>query len=144
MQCRSVKHKLVTHLHPIQTEPFKLAPLVQVCPPGLHITLGIFYRLWCLLEAGCHELDLELATRISPTPTDRDSFLRFSSLTKELAQLSQKRNDLRQLTTTLTSVLGDLAIQIANAETHPLVQALRTEARSAALKLDEVVCINTH
>ena len=30
---------------------------LQVCPPGLHVTLGIF-RLFSLLEDECHELDL--------------------------------------------------------------------------------------
>ena len=29
-----------------------------MCPPGLHITLGIFLRLFVLLEDSCHELDL--------------------------------------------------------------------------------------
>ena len=31
---------------------------LQVCLPGLHITLGIFVRLFVLLEDHCHELDL--------------------------------------------------------------------------------------
>ena len=30
----------------------------QVCPPGLHITLGIFLGLFVLLEDACHHLDL--------------------------------------------------------------------------------------
>ena len=29
-----------------------------MCPPGLHITLGIFLRLFLLLEDSCHELDV--------------------------------------------------------------------------------------
>ena len=32
----------------------------QVCPPGLHITLGIFYRLFSLLENECHDLDVRV------------------------------------------------------------------------------------
>lgn len=32
--------------------------LKQVCPPGLHITLGIFFKLFTLLEDSCHELDV--------------------------------------------------------------------------------------
>ncbi len=27
-------------------------------PPGLHLTLGIFYRIFSLLEEECHLLDL--------------------------------------------------------------------------------------
>ena len=29
-----------------------------MCSPGLHITLGIFLRLFVLLEDACHHLDL--------------------------------------------------------------------------------------
>ena len=32
----------------------------QVCLPGLHIKLGIFYRRFTLLEDTCHELDLRV------------------------------------------------------------------------------------
>jgi hypothetical protein len=32
-----------------------------VSPPGLHISLGIFYRLFTLLEMDCHKLDLRMA-----------------------------------------------------------------------------------
>ena len=31
-----------------------------MCPPGLHITLGIFYRLFSLLENECHDLDVRV------------------------------------------------------------------------------------
>ncbi len=31
-----------------------------MCPPGLHITLGIFYRIFSLLEEECHLLDLAI------------------------------------------------------------------------------------
>ena len=31
---------------------------LQVCLPGLHITLGVFYRLFSLLEEACHNLDV--------------------------------------------------------------------------------------
>ena len=87
----------------------------------------------------CHELDLKLAKCTSATPTDRDSFKQYSSLLKQLAPLSEKKIELVQLTSSLNSVLGHLAIQFSRADSHPLVQALKEEARSAALKLDEVV-----
>lgn len=107
----------------------------------MHITLGIFYRLWCLLEGSCHELDLELAKRTSASPTDRTSFKEYSALVKQLIPLSEKKIELVQLTSSLNSVLGDLAIQLPNAESHPLVQALKEESHSAAVKLDKVVYI---
>ena len=93
----------------------------HVCPPGLHITLGIFYRIWSLLEEGCHELDLELATRTSHNPSDRETFKKYSLL---VTQLSEKRLNLVQLVSSLNSVLGDLVIL---SDSSPLVQALKTE-----------------
>ena len=35
---------------------------MQVCPPGLHIMLGIFTKMFHLLKALCCQLDLELAS----------------------------------------------------------------------------------
>lgn len=34
---------------------------MKVCIPGLHLSLGIFNRLWTLLEKRCKELDFSLA-----------------------------------------------------------------------------------
>lgn len=110
----------------------------QVCPPGLHITLGVFYRLWCLLETDCHKLDLELATRISPSPADPDSFKKHSALLKELGQLSENKDSLAQLLSSLNSVLGDLTIQFSN-ESHPLVETLKGVIESHAQNLNELV-----
>ena len=63
----------------------------------------------------CHGLDLELATRTSPIPSV------FPALVKQLAEL----NEGLELTAALNSGLAD---QIPDAESHPLVQALKEEA----------------
>ena len=122
-------------------EHLKYQCIPYVCPPGLHITLSIFYRLWTLLETACHELDLELATRTSPRPTDRKSFQHYSALVKQLAKLNEKKTGLLELTSALNSRLADLAIQIPDAESHPRVQMLMEEALSSARKLNEIVRI---
>ena len=103
----------------------------------MHIALGIFYRLWCLLESDCHKLDLEVATHDSSSPTDRESFKLYSSLVKKLALLKEEKHNLVQLTSTLNSVLGDLAVQFV--DSHPLVLALKQQVQSTALQLDGVV-----
>ena len=90
----------------------------MVCPPGLNITLGIFYRLWCLLEAGCHELDIELAIHTSPNPTDQESFKRYSSLVKEHTRLREKELDMETLHSSLNQTLIDIAIN-STSESHP-------------------------
>ncbi len=35
--------------------------MIMVVPPGQHITLGVFFRLFLLLENKTHELDLKYA-----------------------------------------------------------------------------------
>ena len=109
----------------------------QVCPPGLHISLGIFYKIWCLVEEGCHELDLELATRNSHNPTDRETFHQYSMLVKKLRQLRENKMDLVQLVSSLNAVLGDLAI---NSGPATLVQALTEEVQTQARNLEKLVC----
>ena len=107
------------------------------------MTLGIFFRLWSLLETACHELDLELARCSSPLPTDVKSFKQYSLLVQQTATSPVEWAELLQLTTSLNSALGDVAIQNASADGHPLVKALKEEAYKAAVKLDEVVKIKT-
>ena len=103
------------------------------------MTLGIFYRLWCLLEVDCHTLDLELATRTSPTPTDRESFQKYSALLKEISELTEKKVNLTQLVSTLNILLGDIAIKLPNSDSHPLVQELKRNVQSHAQKLAQLV-----
>lgn len=108
-----------------------------MCPPGLHISLGIFYKIWCLLEEGCHELDLELAKRSSHTPTDPDTFQQYSALVKKLTHLRENKMQLVQLVSSLNAVLGDLAI---NSGSSTLVQALTEEVQTQATNLEKLVC----
>ncbi len=91
------------------------------------------------MEEECHLLDLELATQTAPQATDRQMFVQYSTLVKELGQLENKRNELRQYTDTLQQALTTLAIQLPNPETHPQFQALRQEARSANGELKDAV-----
>ena len=78
--------------------------------------LGIFYRLWTLLETPYHELYLELPTHTSLRSTDRKSFQHYSALVKQLAELNEKKTRLLELTSALNSGLADLAIQIPSAD----------------------------
>ncbi len=39
--------------------------IFKVCIPGLHLSLGIFNRLWKLLENSCQELDFKRSLEIS-------------------------------------------------------------------------------
>ena len=109
----------------------------------MHIILGIFYRLWVLLEGACHQLDLELAIRGSPTPTDRESFHKYSALIKQMGELSEKKAELTQLVSSLNAVLSDLTIKL-DSESHPLFRALQEEVHSQSKRLKDLVWNKTN
>ncbi|KAL5494131.1 hypothetical protein EMCRGX_G015408 [Ephydatia muelleri] len=81
-------------------------------PPGLHITLGIFTKLYGLLEDECHALDLELALLSSEEA--HSSFDTYSqelqmlrSLQSELKQAEEAYAVLQQMITYVSLVIGE-------------------------------------
>jgi hypothetical protein len=62
-------------------------------------------------------------------------------ISSDFRQLSEKKLSLAQLVSSLSTVLGDLAIQFGS-ETHPLVQALKDEVQRQAQNLEKLVCRN--
>ncbi|KAL5500107.1 hypothetical protein EMCRGX_G011610 [Ephydatia muelleri] len=69
-------------------------PVSQVCPPGLHITLGIFTKMFNLLEAVCCNLDLELA--LHATDVDSSSFSKYSLELQNLPLLQAELEEAQQ------------------------------------------------
>ena len=64
-------------------------PYVQnkVCLPGLHISLGIFFRLYTLMEEACHELDLAAAD------LSNEGGVSFSAYSADLQALSKLKDE---------------------------------------------------
>lgn len=58
-----------------------------MCLPGLHITLGVYLRLFNLLEDECHKLDMEMAELTSPQSGDRPSYTNFSKVIEREREL---------------------------------------------------------
>eukprot|EP00731_Ephydatia_muelleri_P009823 Em0005g409a len=89
-------------------------PVSQVCPPGLHITLGIFTKLFHLLEAACHQLDLELALHTTDFTGPSSSFSKYSQelqnlsfLQAELEKAQQSHEELQNMATYMALVNGE-------------------------------------
>ena len=55
----------------------------QVCIPGLHLSLGIFDRLWTLLEGACKEIDFLCAVD-GAGDTSVEGFRKLSSLKNDI------------------------------------------------------------
>ena len=101
---------------------------MQVCPPGLHIMLGIFTKMFHLLEALCCQLDFELAS----CTTDFDSS-NFSKYSQALQRLPLLQGDLKTAQHS-QQVLQQVATYVAlvHGEKNPLAVDLLKQ--SAAKK----------
>ena len=78
----------------------------MVCPPGLYITLGVFIKLYGLLEDECHNLDLELALHSS-----EDAHFSFSTCSQELQKLHLLHAEMEQVTDKVTATASCVSYQ---------------------------------
>ena len=55
-----------------------------MCVPALHISLGIFQRLFQLYEEACHELDVRLAATLTTSPEANQHFNDYVTALKKI------------------------------------------------------------
>ncbi|KAL5509517.1 hypothetical protein EMCRGX_G004906 [Ephydatia muelleri] len=118
-------------------EPIFDIPTEQICPPGLHITMGIFTKLFELFEDFCHSLNLELGFYHTEVDQSRYSLYsqelqRLHQYKVELQEAKQSESVLQQLATYMAVLIGesnpltaDLLHQSAN--TSKIVKQLETK-----------------
>ena len=104
---------------------------LQVCIPGLHLSLGIFNRLYNLLEDSCQQLDLELAARNSQISLGGPSFQQYAAALAQLTQLKEKHHGEEQEAQLLTQLATYLTITVPEPDTSPTVQRVRAQASLA-------------
>eukprot|EP00731_Ephydatia_muelleri_P004694 Em0002g870a len=109
----------------------------QICPPGLHITMGTYTKLFQLFEDFCHSLDLELAFYHTEVDQSRYSLYsqelqRLHQYKVELQEAKQSESVLQQFATYMAVLIGksnpltaDLLHQSAN--TSKIVKQLETK-----------------
>lgn len=112
-----------------------------MCLPGLHITLGVFFRLFSLLEDECHKLDIELAARKSPDQGDKCSYINYvAKVHQERTLLDQKDilvEELRVLNQTLSYLV--LHTTATTPSTDPAVLAVANVIMGRKTKLADMV-----
>lgn len=109
---------------------------MQVCIPGLHISLGIFNRLWVLLEDACSELDLLLA-QYSSGSSSGSTFEQYSSALKEEQQLKSALQLEVNKATMLEQLVTYITIHTPSASTD--MTTLRHEASKARMSVAGMV-----
>lgn len=107
-----------------------------MCPPGLHITLGIFLRLFILLENDCHQLDLSMQVQgVDSGPSYGKYASALEEQTKFKDEQHTQRSGLQVLEQLLTHVLTVLSA------TSPIISELVTEIQQTKQRLQRYVSL---
>ena len=92
----------------------------KVCLPALLISMGIFYKLYSLLEEKCHLLDLKLALQLSELTTA--SYEEYATAVRELTAYKEQLEVLRQEHCSLKDLFNYSVIIVG--ESSPLLSNL--------------------
>lgn len=107
-----------------------------MCPPGLHITLGIFLRLFVLLEDACHHLDL--TAELNGSEGGR-SFERYSTALRQQRALKDEEHSVKgQLAILEQSATYTMAVN-PNIASLPVFHQLVTEIATRKRRLQQLV-----
>lgn len=96
--------------------------------PGLHLSLGIFNRLYDLLEDSCEQLDLELAGKLGTTGIGGGaSFQRYAELLQQVRQLGEEQTVAKEKLKVLSQLLTYLLVSVTDPNGGLAVTRLRQE-----------------
>ncbi len=114
-----------------------------MCIPGLHISLGVFLRLFELLEKAAHELDVLIAMalgRKTQQPQElRQAFVQHIEVLRSISALTKEANEAMDHADFLDSISSWTVLSSESETEDPQVAAMREEARSSRRKADELV-----
>ena len=95
-----------------------------MCIPGLHISLGIFDRLWGLLEDACIELDLHIVRH--KEAMDGNTFGQYSGALDDVVRLRKKMEVQQQHSSVLRDMISFLMLHLPDPANDPtLKQAMK-------------------
>ncbi|XP_071500072.1 uncharacterized protein [Diadema antillarum] len=120
-------------------QPLLPIPIEQVCPPGLHISLGLFLKHFNSLEKACHQLDLKAIAYLAPKGNPDTSNLSQSMvsmleqhrLKASLAEKEEERRDLMEQLSCFVLLFPD------EAASQP-VQLLQESVKEKDLEINDV------
>ena len=107
--------------------------------PGLHLSLGIFNRLYDLLEDACEQLDLELAEKSNTAAFGGASFQRYAELLQQLRQLQGEQTAASEKLKVLSQLLTYLLVSVTDPNGSLAVTRLRQELASTQQHLTSLV-----
>lgn len=114
-----------------------------MCIPGLHLSLGIYNRIWSLFTGACTELDLKLVDAINasePGPSSSSSTHdHFSSSLQKMSLLEMEVDTQRNYAAVLDEMVTYSLLTLPNAQTSTHVRQLRKSAEASHKTLENMV-----
>ena len=107
-----------------------------MCLPGLHVTQGIFQKLFGLLEEACHELDLKLACHFT-SEIQHGSYSEYVHKLRELTKTKAALDTAKQTVSNLDQLVVYFSITFG--QTNPLLQGLLPHRAESRRKVEKLV-----
>ena len=111
--------------------------IMQVCLPGLHITLGVFHKMFELFEQECHNLDLQFAMQGAQEHTST-KFSEYSSALQKLFKSREQLHSAKDEATMMEQCATYSAVVVRSSD--PVVCHLMQQAESARKSVTQLVC----
>ena len=107
--------------------------------PGLHMTQGVFMKLFRLLEATCHQFDLQLAYTYQEESSSSSSFTKY---TEELHKLQVAKAKLAEAQDSLAALEEAVMYEVvAYGEDSPVTDILIRHALDRRQSVEKMVRI---
>lgn len=110
-----------------------------MCLPSLQITLGVFYRLFSLLEDECHKLDLELASLTTPQTGDRPAYQKHTNIVHQERSLLDTKALLEDEIKWLVQTASYLTMYSANPSTDSTLLAVLKVCKDKKKQKEDIV-----
>eukprot|EP00731_Ephydatia_muelleri_P009881 Em0005g467a len=131
------KRKKVKNYMNCVTEPIFDIPIDQVCLPGLHITQGIFVKIFDLLEDACRQLDLQLAYTYTEESSSSSSFTKYAEELHKLQVAKAKLAEAQDAMVTLEEAIT--YIVIAHGEDSQITEFLMQQVEDMRQSVEKMV-----
>lgn len=116
----------------------------KVCLPGLHITLGVFLKLFTLLEDECYKLDLEMASVTGSLSGDRPGYVDYSATVHRERALLDEKTTVEGELKWLSQTLSLLSLNASDPSTDTQVLAVANFIQEKELRKTDIVSNRMH
>ena len=134
-ECNKKKEK-VSQFNNVLHPPLWRIPLARVCPPYLHILLGVVKKHHDLLEEHCHKIDLAIAQELASKQNNVEPQTLFEKYVYNLRKMNQKTSEKEKLVLELRWDENDETLP--ENEKKVLVNALKRQIRGLGKELKEL------